>query len=206
MGRTVNWDEVPDSTLLPQELYEFEVEDLTEETSKAGHLMYRGVFRVTSDKFTGTPLFDYFTVGTAEDPTAADPLTWKNSFGVRRLKRLFKATQVPMSPDVDEMVEAVKQQRFVGAVSQEVDDGVRNAQYKGVKRNRIDAMYPVGAAKPTAVAATPAPVAPKAAPAAKTPARAAVKAAPTVPCPYCGEAVARNGYVQHVAEQHPNEG
>lgn len=222
MARTVNWDDIPDSTLLPQDLYEFEVEDLTEETSKKGKLMYRGVFRVVQPaNFAGAPIYDYFAVGTDDDPTGQDDLTWKNSIGVRRLKRLFKAAQIPMTPEIDEMVETVKGQHFVGSVSQEVDDGLRDPKYAGVKRNRIDAMYPVGTRLPGSADATVA--APAAAPPAvggnTAPARVAgprpttaapravptrASAAPTVPCPYCGEVMARAAYPAHAKSKHPD--
>jgi hypothetical protein len=214
-ARSINWDEIPDSTLLPQDLYTFEVDDLTEETSKKGKLMYRAVFRVTDGNYTGTPLYDYFSIGSDEDPTASEPSTWTNSIGARRMKRLFKATQIPMTSDIDEMVENVKQQRFVASVAQEMDDGLRDPKYKGVKRNRIDGMFPLGtriaggngpAVAPPAPAPAPARAAapPKPAPAAG--ARAAKPAAiPTVTCPYCKAAIARNGYMQHVTEQHPDE-
>lgn len=217
MARSIDWDQIPDSTLLPQDLYEFEVEDLTEETSKKGKLMYRGVFRVVQPaNFAGAPIYDYFAVGTDDDPTGQDDLTWKNSIGVRRLKRLFKAAQIPMTPEIDEMVETVKGQHFVGSVSQEVDDGLRDPKYAGVKRNRIDAMYPVGTRLPgsadAAPIAAPAAVAPprpaataagRGAAAAK-PAPTRASAAPTVPCPYCGEVMARAAYPAHAKSKHPD--
>lgn len=215
MARTVNWDDIPDSTLLPQDLYEFEVEDLTEETSKKGKLMYRGVFRVVQPTaFAGAPIYDYFAVGTDDDPTAQDELTWKNSIGVRRLKRLFKAAQIPMTPEIDEMVETAKGQHFVGSVSQEVDDGTRDPKYAGVKRNRIDAMYPVGTRLPGAAgsgettatpAAPPRPAASAAGRgAAPRPAPTRATTAPTVPCPYCGEVMARAAYPAHAKSKHPD--
>jgi hypothetical protein len=148
-------------------------------------------------------------VGTTDDPTATEDQTWKNSVGVRRMKRLFKSTQIPMTPDVDEMVTAVKQQRFVAAVSQETDDGVRDPKYKGVKRNRVNAMYPVGTRLPgngPAPTVTAPPAAQPAKPvAAAVPRAPKATATPTVPCPFCSEAIARSQYREHVASKHPDE-
>src|SRR5438445_5715742 len=112
----VNWDEIPDSTLLPEDLYMLEVDELTDTTSKAGQRMYRGVFTVADGgtpshvPYVGTPLYDYFVVGTEADPRGVNAETQKNSIGLRRMKRLFKATQIPFATSVAEMVELARGQ------------------------------------------------------------------------------------------------
>lgn len=211
MARNIDWDSVPDSTLLPDNMYVFEIESITEGASKAGHLMYTGAFRVADGEFTGTPLYDRFAIGTNDDPTADDPQTWVKSIGARRMKRLFKAAMpdLPLAGNIDEMIRVATQQRFVAMVNIEEDDGVKDPKYKGVKRNRIAAMYPA-----TNVVAPVAPVATKAAAPLRTvaPKPAAPKAAaqvsapkvPTVKCGYCQAMIPRDDYVNHIDQQHPD--
>jgi hypothetical protein len=206
MGRNIDLNEVPDSTLLPDDLYLLEVEDITEETSKAGRFMYRTVYRVQEPAtFAGVPLYDYFAIGNEDDPNANEQATWNNSLGARRLRRLAKATMVPLTKDIDELVATIKGQRFSARVGQRVDDGVRDPKYKGNVSNQVVAMYPVGATNDTHVAppaaaskaATPAPpAAPKAAKAVS---------ASTLSCPFCSETVARSAYNAHVKSNHPDE-
>lgn len=217
MGRNVNWDEIPDSTLLPEDLYLCEVDDCTEEATRQGaRLMYRTTIRVVEPPaFAGTPLYEYFVIGTPDDPSASEAETWKNSVGARRLKRLFKATMIPLSPDVDEMVETLKGQRFVAQVGQEVDDGVRDPKYKGVKRNRINGMYTVGTQRIGAGApasepeAKPAPVAvgQAAKPTAAAGSRGGKTAtvAQTITCPFCSVSMPRSEYAGHRKAEHPDE-
>lgn len=198
MGRTVNFDEIPDSTLLPADNYTFEVEDLSEETSKKGYLMYKGTMRVVEPaEFAGTPLFEYFAIGNENDPTASEQKTWATSVGAKRLKRLFKATMITFTQDVDEMVESAKGQRFIGSVTQETDDGTRDPKFAGTKRNRLQNMYPIGTTAIGKPATAPAAAATK----------PATKAAPasTMSCPFCQESVTRAEYSEHVKAKHPDE-
>jgi hypothetical protein len=210
MGRQVEWDSIPDSTLLPDDLYMIEVDSLTEETSKKGYLMYRGTLRVVEPvAFAGTPLYEYFSIGTADDPTGSEASTWKNSIGAKRLKRLFKSTLIPLTNDVDQMIEQVVGQRFVGAVGQEEDDGTRDPKYKGVKRNKINAMYPVGTHAPGAGAGAGgfggSRSTNQAAKPAGSPAAASAKTASTISCPFCPTSMARSEYAGHVKDNHPDE-
>ncbi len=212
-GRQWTPDEIPDSTLLPDGIYPFDIEGIKEDQSKAGALMYTATYRVAEGDFVGLPQFDRFNIGSPDDPNADDPETWKRSIGARQLKRLFKAAHVPLGTDVDDMCQAAIGQRFLGVVNQQTDDGVRNPQYKGVVRNQFRGYYAVGERATTNQTATvakhtrpsPSPAAPVARPV-TAPATKPVKPAakdPTVPCGECGEIVPRRLYMKHVEEKHP---
>lgn len=195
MGRTVNFDEIPDSTLLPQDMYQLDVEGLVETKSKAGNMMYKATFRVAEGPFEGTPIFDYFTIGNTNDPEAVKQETWNEAPGSKRLKRLLKAVMVPFTGDIDQMIEKAVGQRFIGAVEQRTDSNPTDPKYAGVKKNSITAFHPIGT-RPTSSAVAgnkPASVAP------------AVPVSPTVPCPYCGTTMARSAYSAHVKTMHPDE-
>lgn len=202
MGRQVNWDEVPDSgaTLVNQGMYEAVIESIEEGQSKAGKLMYTTIFRIAGGAYDGTPLYERFSVGTDDDPNADEPTTWKSSIGASRMKAMFKAVHVANTGDVDEMCTAATGQHLQLTVDIEVDSGAKNPQYKGVKRNRIVRMYPMGERE---APATPAPSsqlakAVAAAPAKATGTKKGTAAVPTVKCGVCKQDIARADYSQHV--------
>lgn len=206
MGRTIDWDTIPDSSLLPSGLYTLEVDDLAETTTKVkddgtgGYLMYKATFRVAEPaSFAGTQLFDYFVIGNEDDPAGDKSETWTSSIGGGRMKRLFKATLVPLTGDVDKNIEACKGQRFVASVSEETEQ--KEGPYKGTKRNRINRMYAIGT-QPVDISRSNGTSRPIAG-ASSGPSVATV--ASTVPCPYCGDSVTRTTYSAHVKSQHPEE-
>lgn len=191
-------------------MYEFEIDALEKMTSGAGNLMYKGTFRVVApDTYAGVALFEYFTIGNAEDPKGENPETVKNAPGIRNLKRLFKAVQIPLASEIDDMVAQAQGQHFIGAVEQKTE--TKEGKYKDTKRNEIRGYYPLGSraiggasapARQTAVA-TSAPGGQTA----KSPAVRAGKpaAAATLNCPFCQEPMARADYSAHVKAKHPDE-
>ena len=148
-GYEVNWDEVPDSNLVPDGTYSLTVEDIEETQSANGKLMYNASYRIGSPKeFKDMPIFENFVVGTDDDKMGASPATWTGSFAVRRMKQLSKAAQVPFDRSVDNLLLALRGAQFVASVVVDTDDGKKNPQYKGTKRNRITDYYPLGARMP----------------------------------------------------------
>lgn len=211
----IDLNEVPDNALLPDNLYLLEVEDLEATESKAGKFMYKATYRVVEGDYTGVPLFDYFAIGTDDDKQAQAQATWNASPAARRLKRLFKSCMVPIG-SVPTMVETAKGQRFSARIGQEADRST-DPKYAGTPKNKIIAMYSVGAA-PVSGASAPAPVsARQTAPApggaaAQTDRRSAtgqagkVTAPATVACPFCGDPIERGAkYAAHVRALHPEE-
>jgi hypothetical protein len=213
MGRNFDFTGVPDSNLLPAGMYEVEIESLEERQSKAGTLMYAGVYRVAEGPHTGTPIFDYFNIGNAEDPNADDPETFKNSIGARQLRRLIKAAGITLGA-FDETITALVGQHVMLSVDQQIDDGKRDPKYKGTIRNRIVGTYSLGEREPGASPAKPSTLeSPRAATTrpgtatAPAPPKAAVRApkVATVKCGYCKQDVPRAEYVNHVETQHAGE-
>lgn len=200
MGKAVNWDAVPDSNVVPDGTYLVSIAEINEQQSKSGKLMYNARLEIVEpEDFAGMGVFEYFVIGSDEDPDGDQEATWIKSIGARRIKNLFKAAQVPMDSDMDNIIAAALQAQLVISVSQNIET---EGDYKGRVSNRIGAFYPLGsrevgvaqgeapaqkkplqavpkAAAPAAAAAPkPAPK-PAAAPAAKAPAAPAPK--PNIP-------------------------
>ena len=219
MGKQVHWDDIPDAKTPPVAgNFLFTVDNLeavlTDATRGVPRLMYKAsVSIVNPAEYAGTTINDYFTVGTNDDPQANAPATWKNSIGAKRLKELFTATMIPVTPDVDVNVEACKGQKFIGTLIEEIDDGKRDPSYAGRKRVKMYRMYRPGS-RPVTGAAPVARIAgasdatdtmpPTVAPPPPRPA-ARVEAPPTVPCPFCGEVMLRSAYGAHAKDKHPDE-
>ena len=198
----VSWDDISDSTLLPVDIYVMTVKDITEMRSRDDNLlMYKAEFSVQEPTaYAGLPFTDYYVIGNKEDPDAQGAETWKNSIGLKRLKRLATSTLVPLGSDIDKMIESMKGQSLSVSMGQKVE--MKDGPYKGTKRNQIERMYALGAA----------PVWPKGAPAdGNTPGprpAARMATAPTLPCPFCPSGAApvlRTEYSQHVKDVHPGE-
>jgi hypothetical protein len=196
MGRTWDPESIPDTTHLPQNHYTLSIDALDEQTSKGGKLMYQGTFRVADGPEVGAPLYEYFVVGSDDDPQARDPQTWAKSIGARRMKRLFKAAGVANTPDLDAMIAAAIQQRFVCLVTEDVDDGARDPKYKGRLRNRLGNMYPLGS-EPASNGPAPA-VAPRTMP----PISGESGTGGGITCGYCQVTVPRAQYLAHLDAQH----
>lgn len=198
MGKNVNWDDVPDSNVVPGGAYLLEISEMEETQTKAENgakLMYK-VTLLTLEPIQGMMLFENFVIGTDEDPDGDDPKSWKG-ISARRMKAFLKAAQIPLAGDMEEVCETAKGNQFVGKVVVTEDDGTRDPKYKGQLRNRITSYYAIGekepeleddggaqAAKPAAKKVTPAP-APKASAAAPkaavAPGKVVKKAAPVPP-------------------------
>jgi hypothetical protein len=140
--------------------------------------MYRAQYSIAEpEPYVGYPQYDYFVIGTADDPQAEDPETWKNSIGARQLKRMFKAAQVPMSDDIDEMCAVATGQQLIAVVGQQITK-------RGTPMNQINGYYALGERevgleqKPAAARGRVPARAPVAAPRTAAAPRAAAPAAP----------------------------
>ena len=222
MGRYVPLDEIPDlPDVLPEDIYVLSIDEIAEMATKEGNkLMYLTTFRVDEGTYTGAPHYEYFVVGSVQDPNADDQETWKASMGAKRLRKLFAMAGVPVKGgDIDEMIATATGQKITAVITQEVDDGARDPRYKGRVRNRLGSMYRYGErapgnstgpkAAPTSTTGSTAVAPPKASP--------ATKSAPTAPrqgvatqekmttCSYCRKQVPRREYTAHLEAEHANE-
>jgi hypothetical protein len=146
MGRQIAWDDIPDSNIVPEGIYQVEIVDIEEVLTKAQAVMYKASFSiVTPEDFAGLYVRDMYVIGTATDPGAEHPDTWKASIGARRMKKMLKDAAVPMDADLDNTLAAAPGAQFLTSVSIEVDDGTRNdGKYKGMSNNRVGSTYPLG--------------------------------------------------------------
>ena len=239
MTRRPPWDDIPDTGMVPDGAYLIQIIDVPEAATKggedavlpAGCLMYRAVHWIVEPaQFTGMQLFDNFVIGTAEDPEAEDPETWKASIGARLFKQMLKKAQVPFGQDLDEMCLIAVGQQLIAVVGSQITkrgtpmNQIRSYYAVGERQVGIDASAPAvpkaaapkarpvatSAAPPTAAAAAPptravprpAPTAP-APPAPKGPAKAAA-GVPMVKCTICNNQVARAEFATHV-QSHTEE-
>ena len=192
------WDDIPDTGMVPDGAYLIQVIEVGEGATKggedaklpAGCKMYRAVHWVVEpSQFAAMQLYDNFAVGTAEDPEAEDPETWKTSVAARLFKQLFKKAGVPFGSDLDEMRTMVAGQQLIAVVGSQITA-------RGTPMNQIRSYYAVGerqpgldstaAAAPRAVAPRPraaAPAPPADVPTAPPGPRAVPRAAPTPPQP-----------------------
>lgn len=177
MGRSVNFDAVPDSNIVPEGVYVVSIETFEETASQQGKLMYNARLEIIEPAdLAGMGIFETFVIGNDDDPDASNEDTWVKSIGCQRMKKMLKCANVPLDTDMDNVVAAALQQQLSVSVVQQVDDGKRDARYKGNVRNRISQFYPLGTKEAgiTAPATT-------AAPAAKPPVAAVAKPAVAKP-------------------------
>lgn len=181
MGRAVNFDAVPDSNVVPEGLYQTQIESFEEKSSKSGKLMYLLTFEIMEPaEYAGQKLFEYFVIGSDEDPDGAEEATWNKAVGAQRMKQVLKKSQVPMDTDMDNIAAAAVQSQQVINVIQQVDE---EGEYKGTIRNRIRGFYGLGEKEVGVTAAeAPKPKAPLAS-VPKAAAPAAAKPAPKAAAP-----------------------
>ncbi len=210
MGRQWPGPEIPTGgTLLPKDIYDLTIESIEETRANAGTLMYKGTFRVVEPAaFAGSPYWENFNIGSADDPNAEDPETWKRSIGAQILGRVIDAALVPRSNDVDTDIAAATGQRILASIEQEIE--TKEGPYKGRVRNKVVRWYKRGeaavgsagapAAAPRATTPKPAtPAAPKAAPKPVAP--------PAVSCSIegCAWKGERRDFPAHVQAAHATE-
>lgn len=218
MGRQipVSFDDVPDAQLLPRGVYLMSVDSIDEAFSREkGSLMYKVTLVVEEPaQFAGVPQFDYYVIGNGDDPKAEQPATWLNSIGIKRFKRLTRATLVPYTSDMDELIARLTGQKFLATIEQEIDMNPKDPKYAGMKRNRIAAVNTIGTMAVGISGASDAPATLTAPPvisvqvqtgsvAAAKPTKVAPSA--TLACPYCSEPMSRAAYAQHRRDKHPDE-
>lgn len=131
--------------------YQLDIEEIVEQPSSSGKLMYAGAFRtVDGPGPNGTPLYENYVVGSDDDPQAEDPETWKKSVGAQLLKACLSKAQVPIYDDLDESLLAAKGQQFIAIVVKETEE--KEGPYKGRVRNRIRGYYTIGEKVPGPIA------------------------------------------------------
>lgn len=177
MLQNVDWNDVPDSDVVPTNLYALTVVDPKWEYTQDGKLVLNTQLRVDApDMYKGTNVFNRFFIGTDDDPGADQPETWKKR-AAQDLKKflvgVFGSVEV-LTGDVPTDVEATRNASVLALINNQTDnratvkDKDTGAQvpnpYQGREENRFKKWF--AANDPEAVARVglmDVPTAPKAA-------------------------------------------
>jgi hypothetical protein len=214
VGRTIPLGDIPDVQLVPDGIYEAEIESFEETVSSTEKLMFKVTHRVIGPSSSGAVVFNNIVVGTDDDKMADDPETWKRMGGTR-LRRFFKALGFDVSGayDSDELGQAAIGQHALISVGRHKSDrggefndvtgyfalGEREVGVTGPSDNHKPAA-PARVTRPAPAAARPRPAAvTKPSPAARPgPRPSAPKAGAHMLCTYCNTQVPRAEYPAHV--------
>lgn len=146
----VPWGDISEGGTVPSGTYTVKLEGVERKYSKdAKKLMYEPGLRVRMPKaMKGMQVYaGNFVIGTDDDPDGGDPETWKNSFGCKNMKRMFKAAGVDVSGGrrVSKMIE-----EGVGKLLQitVTEDKETKGDFKGRLRNNITGWYADGTKEP----------------------------------------------------------
>jgi len=143
-GLLVNWDDIPDSGIVPSGYYQVAIDALEASYSKQKHtLMYKGTFIVQEpQEYVNFYIFDYFSLGSEEDPNAQDQELRRRSFGFQKLKGLFKALDIPLDEKLDTMCRTAEGQQVMLKMTLGKD------RETGNDRNQVSRYMPLGEREP----------------------------------------------------------
>jgi len=145
----VNWDDVPDSDLLPDGNYELLITKAEGGWTRTNKLAAELTYQVGAGELDGSRMRpETFTLGSESDPQGQMPETKKALFGWMNLKRLCNATGIRFEQSLRTTLKQLEGARFVGTVKIQTQgdtnkDGSPN-QYAGNQQNRLTAYYPLG--------------------------------------------------------------
>ena len=136
------WDDIPDSGLLPEGIFQMRGEKLEEGMTGTGkkRISLQAIVEQPED-MAGMRMFENFTIGSAEDLLAKNIATWKKSVGMSILKNdVCKAANIPPSNEIAVIAAAFAGSMFVvDAIIQTQEGG----DWHGTKRNKFQ-YYKVG--------------------------------------------------------------
>lgn len=138
MSRNIPLEDIPDSSVVPDGVYNVQVALIEIAASKSGKLMYKASYRIEDGECADQVLFDNFVIGSDDDPDAIEGNTWKK-FGGQRWKKLIKAASVPFLNDETELIMALQSQKLSVVVTTEED---KTGKYDA--QNRIKRYLPYG--------------------------------------------------------------
>lgn len=156
MGKMIPFGAIPASSTLPDGIFQFRVVELkaTQSSDKDGRTPKK-MFKLTAEvvepaTLKGQRHYENFVIGTDDDPDADLLETWTASIGGKNFKRFSGKLAVPVGDEEDEdaFCELVKDQEFLATIVTEIDDGKKDAKYKGNVRNKVSAYWAVGEKTP----------------------------------------------------------
>ena len=140
-------DDIPLEDTVPAGFYQnVFVKEMDVTESSNGKVMIKPTFQITQGDYEGMMLFiGNYVIGTDDDPRAADPQTWRKSFGAKQFARLVKACQLTLGGKAVDKCKQLKGRSFNAQVTETMDLN-ENSQYYGSKRDGIAAngYYPLG--------------------------------------------------------------
>lgn len=142
---TRHWphDEIPDQNVWPSGIVQLEVEELEETQSKSNKLMFTATFKgVLPPDVENIPHFEYYVIGSDDDPQAQDVKTWKKSMGAQQLKKLLRALQVPLVDDLHQAIAMAKGKQALVTTTQVTETA--EGEYKGRIRCNLGRFFALG--------------------------------------------------------------
>lgn len=151
MGRQINWESINKrGGVVPKGLYAAEVESFEDGENRHGHLMYSLRLRITEpSEYAGSPLFDWFSVGTEEHPD--DIVT--STFGAEKLLEFVTGCGVPLEQDDERLAASLANQVVIANVdvgknqNDEPRNEVKGYFRRGERNPRVIATNATGATK-----------------------------------------------------------
>lgn len=215
MSRVIPFGSIPDSNILPDNIYRLKIDKLEEVMSKEGDgktskLMYKLTNKVVEPaSHKGLFFTEFFVIGTEDDPEAEELNTWQTSIGGRALKRLSAKLGVPTGDeeDSDAFLAAVKGVEYLATIitktepdTKKTPEGVEvDNPYKGRVNNRVTAYWALGEREPGSLTEGNGKHAPRTTKAAK-PAAAPATTSDDVSCSACKKRVPRKDLKAHVED------
>jgi hypothetical protein len=133
-----DWDGIPDDNVLFGGNYRMRVQEVDDVVTSTGKRMLKVRFVVEEpDMFANMSHFENYVVGTEENPMGLA----NGSMGTQQLKKLFKASQVPRSNNIEELLGQLTGAICIIAISRYAET---KKEYAGQLRNKITGYYKVG--------------------------------------------------------------
>ena len=215
MSRVIPFGSIPDSNILPDNIYRLKIDKLEEVMSKeregkTSKLMYKLTSKVVEPvSHKGLFFSEFFVIGTEEDPEAEELATWQTSIGGRALKRLTAKLGIPTGDeeDSDAFLNAVKGVEFLATIITKTEPAEKNGQpnpYAGRVNNNVTAYWALGEKEPGTLTEGNGHTKPKTTPKAKPQQAAPAPADDSISCSQCKKRVPRKDLRAHV-EVHMRE-
>ena len=135
------WDDIPDSGVLLDGMYQMRGESLNIEITSTGKRMITMQAIVEQpENYANMRIFENFVIGTDNDKMGQMKETWLASIGARRFKGLLKAANVPQSNDLQQICATFPGVMFLAQATQYTEKG---GDYAGTTRNRFN-FYRIG--------------------------------------------------------------
>ena len=159
MAIKIPGDSIPDSTNLPDGIFDFRGESLEPVETTTGKLAIKAALRVIAPKsHKGLVHYEQFTIGSNDDPQAREAETWASSFGAVQCKKMVTKSGVKFTGELQTVAREWEGQKVSGRVVYTVQpkfnkDGTENP-FAGNARSQVKEWFEIGEKVATADAAS----------------------------------------------------